>query len=109
MATACCMRLAACGYAPYMRKRRVTVTVDEDLVDEAAAAVAEGQAESVSAWVSEAMALRYARDRRLAELASLISAYETEHGVISDEELAEQAQADRDAAASVRSGVRRAG
>ncbi len=92
-----------------MQKRRVTVTVDQDLVDEAAAAVASGQAESVSAWVSGAMAQRRERDRRLGELAALVSAYEAEHGVISDEELAAQAQADRDSAASIRASQQLAG
>ena len=92
-----------------MSKRRVTITVDEALVAEASAAVAEGRTESVSAWVNEAMHDRLARDRRLESLAELVSAYEAEHGEITDDELAEQAQRDRDAAAASRSRVRRAG
>ena len=103
------MRHRLLGYASSMQKRRVTVTVDEELLEEAAAAVADGRAESVSAWVSEAMAHRCERDRRLRELAGLVADYEAEHGVISDEELAEQAQVDRDAAALARLGARRAG
>ena len=89
-----------------MTKRRVTITVDEELIDAAAAASAAGDAGSVSAWISEAMAQRVARDRRLAALADLISTYEAEHGEITEDELADQEQADRDAAASRR---RRAG
>ena len=92
-----------------MHKKRVTVTVDEDLLDAAAVAVAAGRAESLSAWVGEAMAQRHVSDQRLGELAALIDEYEAEHGVISDDELAAQAQADRDAAAMVRARRRRAG
>lgn len=92
-----------------MHKRRVTVTVDEDLLADAAEAVVDGRAESVSAWVSEAMARRREHDRRLSALRSLIADYEDAHGVITDDELAGQAQADRDAAAAVRSRRRRAG
>ncbi len=99
----------ALEYAVSMSKRRVTITVDEGLVDEAVAAVAQGRVESVSAWVNEAMSDRLARDRRLQALAELVSGYEAEHGEISDDELAEQAQSDRDAAAAARSRVRLAG
>jgi hypothetical protein len=85
-----------------MSKRRLTITVDHELADAAAAASAAGDAESVSAWVSEAMAQRVARDEQLAALGELIAVYEDEHGEITDDELAEQEQADRDAAASRR-------
>lgn len=85
-----------------MRKRRVTITVDDNLADAAAAASAAGDAESVSAWINEAIAQRVARDQRLAALGELIAAYEAEFGEITDDELAEQEQADRDAAASQR-------
>lgn len=92
-----------------MTKRRVTVTIDESLLNAASHAVDEGQATSVSAWISEAMAERSARDRRLGTLAALVSEYESEHGKITDDELAEQAQADRDAAAATRTAMREAG
>ena len=92
-----------------MRKRRVTVTVDEDLLEEATAAVADARARSVSEWVAEAMAQRRKRDRRLAVLSDLIRDYEAAHGVITDDEIAEQAQRDRDAAALSRIAAKRAG
>jgi Arc/MetJ-type ribon-helix-helix transcriptional regulator len=92
-----------------MQKRRVTVTVDDELLSGATAAVASGRAESVSAWVSDAMTARLERDRRLDALGQLIADYETRNGVITDDELAEQALADRDAAALVRVKTRRAG
>ena len=91
-----------------MTKRRVTVTVDEALLEEANTAVRHGRAESVSAWVSEAMAEHHEREQRLVLLGGLINEYEDEHGVITDEELAEQRQLDRDAAATVRRNRRRA-
>jgi len=92
-----------------MSKRRVTVTLDDKLLAAAQSAVSSGSTESVSAFVNEAVSARLLRDQRVAALASLIEEHESEHGIISDEELAEQAQADRDAAASVRSQQRRAG
>lgn len=87
-----------------MPKQRLTISLDQDLVDAAAAAVAEGRADSVSAWVSDALTDRVAHQRRLDALAVAIAEYEEEHGVITDEELADQARRDRDAAAAVRSG-----
>ncbi|CAN5835930.1 MAG: hypothetical protein ACR2HP_04060 [Ilumatobacteraceae bacterium] len=92
-----------------MRKRRITATVDESLLDEVSAAVARGQAESVSSWINEAMADRLARDRRLQALAELVTEYEAEHGMFTEDELAEQLQRDRDEAAATRARVRRAG
>lgn len=103
------MQIRILPYTPSMQKRRVTVTVDDDLLADATAAVAAGRADSVSAWVAEAMALRRDRDQRLTDLGEAIAHYEAEHGVITDDELAEQAQADRDAAAAVRARHRRTG
>jgi hypothetical protein len=91
-----------------MSKRRVTITVDEALVELASTSVDQGKTESVSAWINEAMNDRVARDRRLEVLAELVAAYEAKHGEITDDELAEQAQRDRDAAAASRSTVLRA-
>ncbi len=90
-----------------MSKARLTVSVDPELAAAGAGAVAEGRAESVSAWVNEALADKAAKDRRLAALAEAVAAYEAEHGVIGPDELAEQAHADRDAAAGVRARAKR--
>lgn len=49
----------------------------------------------------EAMAQRHDRDTRLAALGRLIEEYEAEHGFITGDEIAEQAQQDRDAAGAV--------
>ncbi len=96
-------------YDKGMHKQRITVTVDEELLETANRAVSEGHARSVSEWVSEAMAQRRDRDARLAVIRRLVEEYEAEHGFISDEEIAEQAQQDRDAAGSYRADVQQAG
>ena len=96
-------------YDEGMQKQRVTVTVDEKLLQEASTAVSEGRSRSVSEWVGEAMTQRRDRDLRLAVLRGLVAEYEAEHGVITDDEISEQAQRDRDAAASLRIAARRAG
>ena len=92
-----------------MGKRRITVTLDDGSVEAARAAVASGRSESISAFVNEALVARLERDRRMAALGEAIAEYEAEHGVITDEELAQQERADRDAAAAVRARLRRAG
>ena len=48
------------------------------------------------------MAQRLDRDTRLAALGRLVEEYEAEHGLITGDEIAEQAQEDRDAAGSLR-------
>ena len=78
------------------------MSVDVDVASAAAEAVAHGRAESVSAWVNEALIDRVAKERRLAALADAVAHFEAEHGEISTEELAVQSRADRDAAAAVR-------
>lgn len=84
------------------RKERLTVTVDPDLIHAGNHAVAEGRAESLSAWVNAALAEKAAKERRLAALAEAVAAYEKKHGPILAQELAEQARADREAAIVVR-------
>jgi len=92
-----------------MSKKRLTVSVDVDVAAAGAAAVAQGRAESLSGWVNEALVDKVAKDLRLAALAGVVAAYEAEHGVIGRGELAEQARADRDAAAAARAAVQRPG
>jgi len=88
------------------RKERLTVTVDPTYIEAGNDAVAEGRAESVSAWVNAALAEKIGRERRLAALAGAVAAYEKKHGVISVQELADQARADREAARVIRGGTR---
>jgi hypothetical protein len=90
-------------------KARLTVTVDPTLLEAAQDAVAEGRSPSLSAWVSLAIAERIAKERRLTALAEAVSAYETDFGVISDLEMADQARADRTAAVVIRGSARTGG
>ena len=85
-----------------MKRERITVTVDAEWIAAGAKAVAEGRADSVSAWVSQAMAEKAANDRRLHYARLAIADYEAEFGVITEEEMDEQERADRQSAAEVR-------
>jgi hypothetical protein len=90
-----------------MSKERLTVTVDPLLVRAGADAVSAGRADSLSAWVNQALAERAAKDRRLRAMAAAIGAYEAEFGVMTDDELAAQARDDRLAGRVVRGVPRR--
>ena len=84
------------------RKQRLTVTVDPDLIEAGNRAVAAGQADSLSAWVSVALSEKADRDRKLQCLSAAIADYEAEFGEISAEEMVVQRRADREAAVVVR-------
>ena len=83
-------------------KERLSASVDADLVAVAQEAVAQGRAESVSAWVNEALRLRVAHDRRLRALDEFVAAFETEHGEITEAEMSEAARRARGRAVVVR-------
>jgi len=85
-----------------VRKQRLTVTVDPELVEAASRAVAEGQADSVSGWVTTALSEKVDRDRRLAHLRAAIADYEAEFGEITAEEILTQDRADREDAVVMR-------
>ncbi|MGH2603901.1 MAG: hypothetical protein ACRDJ9_31510 [Dehalococcoidia bacterium] len=89
------------------RKERLTVTVDPHLVEAGQRAVAAGLADSLSAWVNDALAARATRDRRLEALAEAIRDYETEHGEITETEMAAQERSAREGAVVVRERTRR--
>jgi hypothetical protein len=84
------------------RKQRLTVTVDPDLVEAGNRAVASGAAESLSAWVSTALAEKSRRDQQLARLRDAVADYEAEFGEISAEEIAALQRSDREEAVIVR-------
>jgi hypothetical protein len=85
-------------------KARLSATVDADLIAASQAAVAAGAAESVSAWVNDALRLKIEHDRRLRGIDDYIAAYEAEHGVITDEEMDAAHRAARARAVVVRGG-----
>ena len=83
-------------------KARLSATVDADLIAASQAAVAAGAAESVSAWVNDALRLKIEHDRRLRGIDDYIAAYEAEHGEITDEEIRDAARSARGRAIVVR-------
>jgi Arc/MetJ-type ribon-helix-helix transcriptional regulator len=85
-------------------KSRLSVTVDADLVAAVHAAVAAGAAESMSAWVSDALRLKLDHDRRLRGIGDFIAAYEAEHGEITGEEMEAAVRRARERAIVVRGG-----
>ena len=85
-----------------VNKHRLTVTVDPHLVDAGQHAVSAGKADSVSAWVSEALEEKIARDLKLEHLRAAIADFEAEFGEISVDEIAAQRRTDRRRATVVR-------
>jgi Arc/MetJ-type ribon-helix-helix transcriptional regulator len=69
------------------RKRRLSASVDAELLQAAERAARTGRASNVSAWVNNALRLKVQHDDRLRALAEFIEAYEAEHGVITKEEV----------------------
>ena len=63
----------------------MSAVVDADLIAAGRAAVAAGEAKSVSAWVNGALRLKIEHDRRLRMIDDFIGAYEAEYGEITDE------------------------
>ena len=68
-------------------KIRLSATIDEDALGAARQAVEAGRAESVSAWVNEAMVRFAEHERRLAALDEFLAAYEDEKGAITEDEM----------------------
>lgn len=92
-------------YADRVRdKGRLSASVDAELLAAAQAAVAEGRADSVSAWVNDALRLKAVHDRRLAALDAFVAEFEAEHGEITPEEMDAAARRARARAVVVRSG-----
>lgn len=85
-----------------VEKRRVTTSVDADLVEAGRAVVAAGGAESFSAWVSSALRRQVEHDRRLRALDDFLAGFEAEHGAITDEEMHDAARRARARAVVVR-------
>jgi Arc/MetJ-type ribon-helix-helix transcriptional regulator len=83
-------------------KERLSASVDADLVAVAQEAVAQGRAESVSAWVNEALRLKVAHDRRLRALDEFVAGFEAEHDEITEAEMGEAARRARGRAVVVR-------
>lgn len=90
-----------------MPKRRLSSSVDAELITAAAQAVANGEAETVSAWVNAAMRRQADHDRRLRALAAFVRSYERKHGLITDDEITAARRRARSRAVVVRPRRRR--
>jgi hypothetical protein len=85
-----------------MTRKRLSATVEAELLAAGRAAVAEGRAESLSAWVNEALRRQADHDRRMAALDDFLAAYESEHGEITDDEIRDAERRSRSRAVVVR-------
>jgi Arc/MetJ-type ribon-helix-helix transcriptional regulator len=83
-------------------KQRLSASVDAELMAAAQQAVTEGRAESISAWVNEALRLKADHDRRLQALDDFLAAYEAEHGQITEDEMRDAARRARERAIVLR-------
>jgi hypothetical protein len=59
-------------------KQRLSASVDVELLEAAQAAVAEGRATSISAWVNDALTLKAEHDRRMHAFDSFLHTYEAD-------------------------------
>ena len=84
-------------------KQRLSASVDAELLHVAQTAVDKGQADSISAWVNDALRLKAEHDRRMQALDSFLAAYEEEHGAITEGEIDEAVHRARSRATVVRS------
>lgn len=90
-------------YDPSMsEKRRLSASVDADLLTAAEAAAKRDAAPSLSAWINEAIRLKLENDVKLRALAAFIRDYEREFGPITDADRAEAQREARRRAISVR-------
>jgi hypothetical protein len=68
-------------------KQRLSASVDAAVLAAAQAAVSDGRAANISAWVNEALHRQAEHDRRMKALDDFLLVYENEHGAISEDEI----------------------
>jgi len=90
-------------------KERLSASVDADLMAVAHEAVSQGRAESVSAWVNEALKFKAAHDQRLRAVDEFVAAFEAEHGQITENEMHDAARRARGRAVVIRGDSREHG
>lgn len=83
-------------------KRRLSASVDAEVLAAGHAAVAAGSADNLSAWVNEALRRQSAHDSRLAALGEFLAEYEAQHGQITESEIVEATRWARERAVVVR-------
>lgn len=84
------------------KRERLSATVEAELLAAGRAAVAQGRAESISAWVNDALGRQVDHDRRMRALDDFLAAYEAEHGEITEDEMRDAARRTRARAVVVR-------
>ena len=84
-------------------RERLSATVEADLLKAGRRAVAEGRADSLSAWVNDALKRQAEHERRLKALGQAIREYEAEFGVITEDEMRDAERHFRARAIPVRS------
>jgi len=84
-------------------KQRLSATVEADVLAAGRAAVSEGRAENLSAWVNDALRRQADHDRRMTALDNFLASYEAEHGEITDDEMRDATRRTRARAVVVRS------
>lgn len=87
-------------------RERLSATIEADLLEAGRVAVAEGRAESLSAWVNSALRRQADHDRRLQALDEFLDGYEAEHGEITEREIEAATRRARARAVVVRPPVR---
>ncbi|MCA1844189.1 MAG: hypothetical protein LC792_13585 [Actinobacteria bacterium] len=83
-------------------RERLSATVEAELLAAGREAVAEGRAESLSAWVNDALRRQADHDRRMQALDEFLAAYEAEHGQITEDEIRQAERRARSRAVVVR-------
>lgn len=68
-------------------RQRLSATVEAELLTAGRAAVTEGRAESLSAWVNDALQRQADHDQRMLALDVFLQAYEAEQGEITEAEM----------------------
>ena len=90
-------------------RERLSATVEAELLAAGRAAVAEGRAESLSAWVNDALRRQADHDRRMQALDEFLAAYEAEYGEITEDEIQQAERRARSRAVVVRTPPARKG
>jgi hypothetical protein len=83
-------------------KQRLSASVDAAVLAAAQAAVSEGRATNVSAWVNDALHRQAEHDSRMRALDSFLEGYEAKHGVITAHEIEQATRRARERALVVR-------
>jgi hypothetical protein len=87
-------------------KQRLSASVDSDLLEAGAAAVAAGRASNLSAWVNEALRRQAEHDRRMSALDEFFAAFDSEHDEITSEEIRDATRVARSRSVVVRGDLR---